>query len=259
MKKVLLVLITCLLAACLTACQGKESDAPVAEAKPVLKMATEATFQPYEYYDGDKIVGIDVEIVAAIAEKIGYDFEVIDTEFDTLIPGVQSGKYDLSAAGMTVTEERLEQVNFSDSYATGIQVVIVNEDSEITSVDDLFDGKIADLLVGTQAGTTGFLYATWDIEEAGLGTVKAFAKTTDAAQALVNKQIDCILLDNEPAKAIVNNNQGLKILPAEYAVEEYAIAIAKENTDLYEKVNAALGELIANGTVQEIVDKYIGK
>ena len=260
MKKVLLVLVTCLLAACLTACQGKGTDASVTEeAKPVLKMATEATFQPYEYYDGDKIVGIDVEIVAAIAEKIGYDFEVIDTEFDTLIPGVQSGKYDLSAAGMTVTEERLEQVNFSDSYATGIQVVIVNEDSEITSVDDLFDGKIADLLVGTQAGTTGFLYATWDIADEGLGTVNDYKKTTDAAQALVNGQIDCVLLDNEPAKAIVANNEGLKILDTAYAEEAYAIALAKENTELLNVMNNALKELIADGTVNKIVTKYIGK
>ena len=239
MKKMFLVLFTCLLSVCLFACSNKNEEA-ADETKPVLKMATEATFQPYEYYDGDSIVGIDVEIVSKIAEKLDMDFEVIDVEFDSIIPGIMSGKYDLGAAGMTVTDERLEQVNFSDSYATGVQVVIVNEDSEITTVDDLFEGKVEDLLIGTQTGTTGFLYATWDLEEAGLGTVKAFAKTTDAAQALVNKQIDCIVLDNEPAKAIVANNEGLKVLSTEYAVENYAIAIAKENTELLDKVNTAL-------------------
>lgn len=258
MKKMFLVLLTCLLSVCLFACSNKNEEA-TDETKPVLKMATEATFQPYEYYDGDSIVGIDVEIVSKIAEKLDMDFEVIDVEFDSIIPGIMSGKYDLGAAGMTVTDERLEQVNFSDSYATGVQVVIVNEDSEITTVDDLFEGKVEDLLIGTQTGTTGFLYATWDLEEAGLGTVKAFAKTTDAAQALVNKQIDCIVLDNEPAKAIVTNNEGLKVLSTEYAVENYAIAIAKENTELLDKVNTALNELINDGTVQEIINKYIGE
>lgn len=261
MKKIICLLVV-LLSFSLVACSSSgEIDSQTAEEtseKPKLVMATEATFQPYEYYDGDEIIGIDVEIAGAIAEKLGMELEVIDVEFDSIIPGVMSGKYDIGAAGMTVTDERLEQVNFTDSYATGVQVVIVNEDSPITSIDNLFDESVEGLLVGTQTGTTGFLYATWDIEEAELGTVKSFQKTTDAAQALVNKQIDCILLDNEPAKAIVNNNKGLKILESQYAVEDYAIAIKKENTELLDKVNAALNELIADGTVKTIVDKYIG-
>ena len=176
--------------------------------------------------------------------------------WDSLVPGVQTGKYDMGMAGMTVTDERKEQVNFSDSYATGVQVVIVKDDSPITSVDDLFaDG--ASTVVGTQAGTTGFIYATSDIEDAGLGTVKSFGKTTDAVEALKNGQVDCVILDNEPAKALVAANEGLHILDTEYAVEDYAIAIAKENTDLLEKVNKALAELTADGTLQSIVDKYI--
>ena len=224
----------------------------------VLSMATEATFPPYEYYDGDTIVGIDVEIAQAIADKLGLKLEVTDIAFDSIIPGIQTGKYDMGMAGMTVTDERKEQVNFSDSYATGVQVVIVKDDSPITSVDDLFaDG--ASTVVGTQAGTTGFIYATSDIEEAGLGTVKSFGKTTDAVEALKNGQVDCVILDNEPAKALVAANEGLHILDTEYAVEDYAIAIAKENTDLLEKVNKALAELTADGTLQSIVDKYIGK
>lgn len=226
----------------------------------VLSMATEATFPPYEYYDGDAIVGIDVEIAQAIADKLGLELQVTDIAFDSIIPGVQSGKYDLGLAGMTVTDERLEQVNFSDSYATGVQVVIVKEGGKVTSVDDLFaDG--ASNVIGTQTGTTGFLYATWDIQDAGLGEVKSFAKTTDAVEALKNGQVDCVILDNEPAKALVaaNEDAGLSILDTEYAVEDYAAAISKDNTALLEAVNGALKELIADGTVQSILDKYIGK
>ena len=226
----------------------------------VLSMATEATFPPYEYYDGDAIVGIDVEIAQAIADKLGLELQVTDIAFDSIIPGVQSGKYDLGLAGMTVTDERLEQVNFSDSYATGVQVVIVKEGGKVTSVDDLFaDG--ASNVIGTQTGTTGFLYATWDIQDAGLGDVKSFAKTTDAVEALKNGQVDCVILDNEPAKALVaaNEGAGLSILDTEYAVEDYAAAISKDNTALLEAINGALKELIADGTVQSILDKYIGK
>ena len=226
----------------------------------VLSMATEATFPPYEYYDGDAIVGIDVEIAQAIADKLGLELQVTDIAFDSIIPGVQSGKYDLGLAGMTVTDERLEQLNYSDSYATGVQVVIVKEGGKVTSVDDLFaDG--ASNVIGTQTGTTGFLYATWDIQDAGLGEVKSFAKTTDAVEALKNGQVDCVILDNEPAKALVaaNEDAGLSILDTEYAVEDYAAAISKDNTALLEAINGALKELIADGTVQSILDKYIGK
>lgn len=254
MKKILSLLAVTLMCLSFVGCSSSET-----ETKQTLVMATEATFEPYEYYDGDEIVGIDVEIARAIAEKLGKELEVVDVEFDSIIPGVQAGKYDFGAAGMTVTEERKNEVNFTDSYATGVQVVIVNENSKIETIDNIFDGTIENLLVGTQAGTTGFLYATWDIEEAGLGTVKSFQKTTDAAQALVNGQIDCILLDNEPAKAIVKNNAGLKILDSEYTIEDYAIAVAKENTELLNQMNEALKEVIADGTVQNIVDKYIGK
>lgn len=253
MKKILSLLVAILLCLALTACSSNSEQAQ----KKTLVMATEATFQPYEYYDGDTIIGIDVDIAKAIAEKMGAELEVVDVEFDSIIPGVMSGKYDFGAAGMTVTDERLEQVNFSDSYATGVQVVVVNEDSAITSIDNLFDESIEGLTIGTQAGTTGFLYATWDIEEAGLGTVKSFQKYTDVAQALLNKQIDCILMDNEPAKAICQNNPSLKIIDSEYAVEDYAIAIAKENTELLDQMNAALNELIADGTVEKIVSNYI--
>ena len=256
MKKYLALLLAAIMALSLAACASTSKTEETASAK--LTMATEATFPPYEYYDGDAIVGIDVEVAQAIAEKLGMELEVTDIAFDSIIPGIQTGKYDMGMAGMTVTDERKEQVNFSDSYATGVQVVIVKDDSPITSVDDLFaDG--ASTVVGTQAGTTGLIDATSDIVDAGLGTVKSFGKTTDAVEALKNGQVDCVILDNEPAKALVAANEGLHILDTEYAVEDYAIAIAKENTDLLEKVNKALSELTADGTLQSIVDKYIGK
>ena len=258
MKKLLALLLAVILVLSLAACTSAAKDDEPASDTAKLTMATEATFPPYEYYDGDAIVGIDVEVAQAIADKLGMELEVTDIAFDSIIPGIQTGKYDMGMAGMTVTDERKEQVSFSDSYATGVQVVIVRDGSAITSVDDLLaDG--ANTVVGTQAGTTGFLYATSDIEEAGLGTVKSFGKTTDAVEALKNGQVDCVILDNEPAKALVAANEGLHILDTEYAVEDYAIAIAKENTELLEKVNKALSELKTDGTLQSIVGKYIGK
>lgn len=186
MKKLLALLLAVILVLSLAACTSTaKDDEPASDASDAAKltMATEATFPPYEYYDGDAIVGIDVEVAQAIAEKLGMELEVTDIAFDSIIPGIQTGKYDMGMAGMTVTDERKEQLSFSDSYATGVQVVIVKDGSAITSVDDLLaDG--ANTVVGTQAGTTGFLYATSDIEEAGLGTVKSFGKTTDAVEAL---------------------------------------------------------------------------
>ena len=221
-----------------------------------LVMCTNASFPPYEYVEGDQVVGIDADIAAAICEKLGYDLEIQDMEFDSLIAAVQSGKADFAMAGMTVTEERQQMINFSDSYATGIQSVIVKEDSDITSVDDLFaDG--ANHTVGVQLSTTGDIYATGDIQDAGLGTVLQFPNGNEAVMALVNGKIDCVIIDNEPAKAYVAANPGLKVLDTAYAVEDYAAAIAKDNTDLLEKFNAALAELKADGTIDAIVAKYI--
>ena len=242
----------------LVGCGGGE--APATEeggeaAAEKLVMATNATFPPYEYYESSDIVGIDVEIGAAIAEKLGMGFEVQDMEFDSIVPAVSSGKADFGMAGMTVTEERLQSVDFSDTYATGVQVVIVKEDSDITSVDDLF-AEGASHKIGVQTGTTGDLYTTDDIEGAGLGTVERFPKGADAVLAVTQGKIDCVVIDNEPAKQFVEANEGLKILDTEYAVEDYAIALAKDS-ELTEKVNTALQELIADGTVQGIIDKYI--
>ena len=260
MKKYLALLLAAIMALSLAACASTAKTEDAASTSGKLTMATEATFQPYEYYDGDAIVGIDVEVAQAIADKLGMELEVTDIAFDSIIPGVQTGKYDIGLAGMTVTDERLEQVNFTDSYATGIQVVIVGPNSSITSVDDLF-AEGASHVVGTQTGTTGFIYATSDIQDAGLGEVKSFAKTTDAVEALKNGQVDCVILDNQPAQALVaaNADAGLSILDTEYAVEDYAAAVSKDNAGLTEAINGALKDLIADGTVQSILDKYISE
>ena len=221
-----------------------------------LTMATNASFPPYEFYDGETVVGIDVEICAAIAEKLGMDFEVADMDFDAIIGAVQAGKADVGMAGMTVTEERAMLINFSSSYATGIQSVIVKEDSPITCIDDLFvEGK--NYKIGVQLSTTGDLYSTWDLEDAGLATINRYPNGNDATMALLADKVDCVIIDNEPAKAYVAANEGLKVLETSYAVEEYAACIAKNNTELLEKFDAALNELIADGTVAEIIGKYI--
>ena len=240
------------------ACGNNQSEptpepTPTPDETKTLYMATEGTFPPYEYYDGDKLVGIDVEVAGAIAEKLGMKLEVVDIAFDSIVSGVQAGKYDMGMAGMTVNEERLEQVNFSDSYSTGIQVVIVKEGGKVQSLDDM---GAEGVIIGTQSGTTGFMYASGDF---GDEKVKGFTKTTDAVAALINGQVDCVMLDNEPAKALVaaNADAGLSILDTAYTVEDYAIAINKQNTDLLNQVNTALAELKADGTLQGIIDKYI--
>ena len=233
---------------------GSEAEAP-ADETTTLVMATNAAFPPYEFYEGDAIVGIDAEIGAAIAEKLGMDFTIEDMEFDAIIPAVTSGKASFGMAGMTVTEERLQSVDFSDSYAQGVQVVIVAEGSEITSVDDLF-AEGASNMIGVQTGTTGDLYSTWDLEDAGLAKVERFNKGADAVLALTQDKVDCVVIDNEPAKEFVAANEGLTILETAYAEEEYAICFAKDS-ELTAQVNGALQELIADGTVQAIIDKYI--
>lgn len=237
---------------------GGGSEEPAATDEPAaetLIMATNAAFPPYEYYEGDAIVGIDAEVGKAIADKLGMGFTIEDMEFDAIIPAVTSGKASFGMAGMTVTEERLNSVDFSTSYAKGVQVVIVAEGSAITTVDDLFaDG--ASHVIGVQTGTTGDLYSTWDLEEAGLATVERFNKGADAVLALTQGKVDCVVIDNEPAKEFVAANEGLVILDTEYAVEDYAICFAKDS-ELTAQVNSALEELIADGTVQAIIDKYI--
>lgn len=262
MKKFLSILFILALTVTFAACGGsKDSETTDESADNTLVMATNAEFPPYEYHENDadgndQIVGIDAEIAQAIADKLGMELTIEDMEFDSIIASVQSGKADFGMAGMTVTDERKESVNFTTSYAKGVQVVIVPKDSPIASVDDL-SAEGANYTVGVQTSTTGDLYATWDLEDEGLATIERYSKGADAVNALLNEKIDCVIIDNEPAKAFVAANDGLKILDTSYADEDYAICIAKDNTELLDKVNTALEELIADGTVQSIIDKYI--
>lgn len=263
MKKKLLVLCSILviaaMAVALTACGGGKSsgdDTPApagsgassGEAK-TLSMATNAAFPPYEYVEGGEFAGIDIEIAQAIADYMGAELVINDVEFGSIIGGVQSGKYDMGIAGMTVTDERLQSVNFSDTYSTGVQVIIVKEGSAIASADDLADAKI-----GVQMDTTGDIYCCDDF---GDDHVTEFKTGPDAVQALITDKVDCVVIDNEPAKSFVAANEGLKILETEYVVEDYAICVAKENEELLNTINQALADLKASGKLAEIISKYI--
>lgn len=252
LKKIAAIILSAALVVALAACgSSKDSDSNKSSGKAeTLTMGTNASFPPYEYVDDNgKIVGIDAEIAQAIADKLGMKLEIKDMEFDSLIPAVKSKSIDLVLAGMTVNEERKQSVNFSDSYSTGVQVVIVKEGSDIKTVDDLKGKKI-----GVQAGTTGDTYCSDDFGEEN---VKQFSNGSLAVAALANGQVDCVVIDNEPAKNYVAANSGLKILDTEYVTEDYAIAISKDNDDLLKKVNDALKELKDDGTVGKIVGKYI--
>ncbi len=254
MKKFLAVLLAALMiCVSFVACSSeKKSDDTNTntDTQETLTMVTNAEFPPYEYKEGDNVVGIDADVAQAIADKLGMKLEIVDTKFDAIIPGVQSGKYDMGMAGMTVTPEREQSVAFSDSYAKGIQSIIVKQGSDIKSVDDLSEKS----KIGVQLGTTGDIYAKDDF---GDEAVQEFDKGADAVQALLAGKIDCVIIDNEPAKSFVAANEGLEILSTSYAEEEYAICFKKDNTELQTKVNGALKELIADGTLQKIVNKYI--
>ena len=217
-------------------------------------MATNAYFKPYEYYEGDKIIGIDAEIAEKIAEKLGMTLEIVDMDFNSILTAVNEGSVDFGMAGMTVTEKRLEEVDFSVSYANGVQSVIVKEGSPITSVDDLY-AEGASYKIGTQLGTTGDTYSTDDF---GADNVVGFNNGNEAVLALLGDSVDCVIIDNEPAKAFVAANEGLKILDTSYADEDYAICVKKGNSELLDKLNAAIVELTDDGTIEGIVNKYIG-
>ena len=215
-----------------------------------LTMSTNAAFPPYEMTaDDGSFEGIDIDVAAAIADKLGLELQVDDMDFDAALLAAQNGKSDMVMAGVTVTDERQKVMDFSDTYAEGIQSIIVPEDSDIASVDDL-----AGKTIGTQRGTTGYIYCTDDFGE---DSVVAYDNGLTAVQALNNGQVDAVVIDNAPAKEFVAANTGLKILDTAYAQEDYAIGVAKGNTALLDAINGALEELQADGTLQSIVDKYI--
>ena len=216
-----------------------------------LTMATNAYFPPYEYYEGNDIVGIDAEIAQAVADKLGLELVIEDVEFDSIIAGVQSGMYDIGCAGMTVTEERMQSVNFTTTYATGIQSIIVVEGSDITDLDSLIDSGC---MVGVQTGTTGDIYMT---DEVGEDRMDRYNKGNDAVLALLNGVVGAVVIDNQPAQAFVAANEGLTILETPYTVEDYAMCVNKDNEALLAAINEALAELQADGTIDAIIETYI--
>ena len=246
----------------MTACGGSASSAASSEADSSaaaadlttvetgkLTMATNAAFPPYEMTtDAGDFEGIDIETAQAIADKLGLELQIDDMDFDAALLSVQQGKADIVMAGVTVTDERKAVMDFSDSYATGIQSIIVPNDSEIASPDDLAGKKI-----GTQRGTTGYIYCSDDF---GDENVVAYDDGLTAVQALNNGQVDAVVIDNAPAKEFIAANPGLVILETSYAEEDYAIGLAK-GSSLEDAINSALEELKADGTLQSIVDKYI--
>lgn len=236
------------------ASSGAASETETAELSTVepgkLIMSTNAAFPPYEMTtDSGEFEGIDIETAQAIADKLGLELQIDDMDFDAALLAVQQGKADMVMAGVTVTDERQNVMDFTDSYATGIQSIIVKEDSDIASVDDLAGKKI-----GTQRGTTGYLYCSDDF---GDENVVAYDNGLTAVQMLNNGQVDCVVIDNAPAKEFIAANPGLKLLDTAYVEESYAIGVGKGNTELKDAINTALEELKADGTLQAIVDKYI--
>ena len=289
MKKLLSVMLAAALALSVTACGNTASSGSTAASEPAaesasseaaetseaagedtagaasaglttveagkLIMSTNAAFPPYEMTTDDGgFEGIDVEIAGAIAEKLGLELQIDDMDFDAALLAAQTGKSDMVMAGVTVTDDRLLVMDFTESYATGIQVVIVPEDSDIASIDDM-TGK----MIGVQRGTTGAQYCSADPEDGGFGeeNVTKYDNGLTAVQALNNGQVDCVVIDNAPAQEFEEANPGLKILDTEFANEDYAIGVAKGNTQLLDALNGAIAELQADGTIQSILDKYI--
>lgn len=229
---------------------AEASEAPAEKEK--LIMVTNAEFPPYEYFENNKIIGIDAEIAQLIADKLGMELEIQNMNFDSLVGAVQSGKADISMAGMTVREDRKAAVDFSATYATGKQVIIVKEGSPIASPDDL-EGK----MMGVQQSTTGDIYITMDYVDTGLGQITRYNKGMDAVLALTQDKVDAVVIDNEPAKVFVSQNKGLKILETEYILEDYAVAVNKGKPELLEGINKALAELEESGELKAVIDKYI--
>ncbi len=273
MKKIIALVLTLVIALGLFAACG------ASQSSNQLVMATNAAFPPYEYKEGDQIVGIDAEIAAAIAEKLGMELVIEDVDFGAVLTGVAEGKYDMGMAGITVNEDRKKTMDFSETYATGIQVIIVNDGSEIASLDDIFefnaDGdpvalKNPDIKVGVQENTTGDIYSSSAVEARGFNDLNEdesiktdrvirYKTGAEAVSALKSGKVNCVIIDNEPAKSFVAANEGIHILEGdnEYTIEDYAICVKKGDTELLNKINTALAELKADGTVDKIINKYI--
>ena len=243
MKKIILTALAVCMAG-LTACGSAGS----ATESSKLVMATNAAFPPYEMVEGDKIVGIDPEIAQLIADDLGKELVIEDMAFDSIIAAVQTGKADIAMAGLTITEDRKQNINFSDPYTEAAQVILVKNGSTVASPDDL-EG----MTIGVQIGTTGDIYAA-DIAGA---TIERYSKYFEAINALTQDKIDAVIVDREPGKVFVSQNPDLKMIDEEFTIEEYAIGVSKENEQLLKDINASLKKLQDSGKIDEIIGKYI--
>ena len=257
MKKILkvLMLITVFAVIVTTAFAAGRRERGLTIEPGVLIMATNADFPPYEFWQDGRIVGIDPDIAHEIARRLGLTLRIDDMEFAAILGSVAAGRADMAMAGLTITEERMQTFDFSISYATGVQVIIVRDGSPIRSKDDLTRPGVR-WDIGVQLATTGDLFTTWDLESEGLATIHRFNRGSDAVQALVTGRVDAVVIDNEPARSFVAMNSGLHILATEFMNENYAIAFARGNP-LRDEVDRVLRELIADGTVQRIINYYI--
>ncbi len=249
MKKIIaLVLVLVLAVMCLAGC-GKQSTLDNIEKNGKLTVITEPGFAPFEYMNGEEITGVDVEIAKKVADKLGVELEMVAMDFDALIPALQAGKGDMIAAGMTATDERKESVDFSVNYIdTGLYIIVMGDDDSIASVDDITE----DTIVGVQTGTTSDLFVSDIVNEVG-----RYKTPSDAVMALQSGKVDCVVCDQLPAQDAVNNNPDLKLLEEPLTVEQYAIAVAKENEDFLAVINEVLEEMLANGEIDALVAEHM--
>lgn len=216
----------------------------------VLIMATEAGFAPYEYYDGDKIVGVDVDIANEIAKAMGATLKIADMDFGAVITAVDTGKANFAAAGLSITPEREQQVDFSIEYAISEQVILVKEGSEIKGEAD-FQNKT----IGSQLGTVADFYI------ADLAGVKSqqYTKYADAANDLINGRIDAIVMDKLPAENMIKAHSEIKMLEEPLFTDKYAIAVKKGDKETLEQINAVLNKLIDEGKIEEFTINHTSK
>lgn len=275
LKKVLAVLLAAVMAGGLLAgCSGgsgnsSKSAVDKIKDKGKLVMYTNAAFPPFEYAEGSKVAGVDVDIAQAVADELGVKLEVKDVKFATIVGAIKSGKADIGAAGMTITKERKKSVDFSDPYAKSVQYMIVANDSSFETLDDL-----AGKTIGVQEGTTGDLICsdeTGEIkgddgkkERDGIlpgAEVKRYANAIVAAQDLKNGRLDAVVIDKLPAESITEKNSEFKTFEVVYAdgsktAEEYGIAVAKGNDDLVKVINDVIQKLNEEGKIDEFIIKH---
>ena len=252
-KNILIIVVIGIVVVAVVAMMNKKDveEVNVESEKEKLIMVTEAGFAPYEFYEGEEIVGVDVEIAKKIAEKTGKELEIKDTDFDSLINEVKTGKADFAAAGLSITPERLEEVDFSVEYAVSKQVIIVKKDNDAETIED-FNGK----KVAVQLGTVADLVLSDENPEIELVQHKKYLLAVEDLKA---DKVDAIVLDSLPAEEIINKNPDFKILEKELLTDKYGIAVQKGNTELLNDINAVLKDLMDNGKIQEYTVNYLGE